>query len=67
MKSDSTDSEELDELLNGFDKKRRSFLKKLIKTSAYVTPAIITLSMKNLEAARNRPTRRRNITSVTVN
>ncbi len=57
MKSNSTDRDELDELLNGFDKKRRTYLKKLIKTSAYVTPTIMTLSMKSLEAGK-KPTRK---------
>lgn len=67
MKSDSTDRDELDKLLNGFDKKRRTFLKKLIKTSAYVTPAIMTLSMKSLEASNKKPSRQKRIKSVNVN
>ncbi len=49
-----------DELLNGFDKKRRSFLKKLLISTAYVTPAILTFSIADLEAGRKRrrrPTR----------
>lgn len=48
-----------DELLKGFDKKRRSLLKKLLISATYVTPAILTLSMRDLEARRRRPTRRR--------
>lgn len=35
---------------NGLDEKRRNFLKKLLISAAYVTPVILTLSMKNLEA-----------------
>ena len=35
---------------NGLDEKRRRFLKKLLISAAYVTPVILTLSMKNLEA-----------------
>ncbi len=50
---------EQNELLKGFDKKRRTFLKKLLISAAYVTPAILTLSMRDLEAKRRRPTRRR--------
>ena len=55
--SNPTDS---DELLNGFDERRRTFLKKLLITTAYVTPAILTLSMRDLEARRRRkkPTRK---------
>ena len=52
-------SAERNELLKGFDKKRRSFLKKLLISAAYVTPAILTLSMRDLEAKKKRPTRRR--------
>jgi hypothetical protein len=49
-----------DELLNGFDKERRSFLKRLLISTAYVTPAILTFSIADLEAGRKRrrrPTR----------
>jgi len=53
------DSTDHDELLKGFDKKRRGFLKKLIISTAYVTPAILTLSMRDLEAKKKMPTRRR--------
>ncbi|MBC8552888.1 MAG: hypothetical protein H8D23_24960 [Candidatus Brocadiales bacterium] len=55
-RSNPTDS---DELLSGFDERRRTFLKKLLITTAYVTPAILTLSMRDLEARRRRkkPTR----------
>ncbi len=64
---DSTDkdahlnSADRNELLRGFDKKRRTFLKKLLISAAYVTPAILTLSMRDLEAKRKRrrPTRRK--------
>ncbi len=59
MKSDYTNRDEIDELLSGFDKNRRTFLKKLIKASAYVTPAIMALSMKCLEAGKKKPTRKR--------
>jgi len=51
VRSNPTDS---DELLSGFDERRRSFLKKLLITTAYVTPAILTLSMRDLEARRRR-------------
>ena len=49
-----------DELLRGFDERRRNFLKKLLITTAYVTPAILTFSMRDLEARRRRkkPTRK---------
>ena len=48
-----------DELLKGFDKKRRSFLKKLLISAAYVTPSILSFSIGNLEArAKKLPTRR---------
>ena len=48
-----------DELLKGFDKKRRSFLKKLLISAAYVTPAILSFSIGDLEArARKLPTRK---------
>ncbi len=52
-------SDERNELLRGFDKKRRSFLKKLLISAAYVTPAILTLSMRDLEAKKKRPSRRK--------
>ncbi len=46
-------------LLKGFDKKRRSFLKKLLITTAYVTPAILSFSIGDLEArAKKLPTRK---------
>ncbi len=57
-KGTQLNSTDRDELLKGFDKKRRSFLKKLLISAAYVTPAILTLSMRNLEAEVRRPTRR---------
>lgn len=48
-----------DELLKGFDKKRRSFLRKLLISAAYVTPSILSFSIGNLEArAKKLPTRR---------
>lgn len=53
------DSTDQNELLKGFDKKRRSFLKKLLISAAYVTPAILTLSMRDLEARRKKPTRKK--------
>ncbi len=52
-------SAERHELLRSYDKKRRTFLKKLLISAAYVTPAILTLSMRDLEAKKKRPTRRR--------
>ncbi len=52
-------STEQNELLKGFDKKRRTFLKKLLISAAYTTPAKLTLSMRDLEAKRKRPTRKR--------
>ncbi len=55
MKSNSNDQ---DKPLEGFDKKRRTFLKKLLISSAYATPAILTISMRNLEAKKRRPTRK---------
>ncbi len=58
-KDNQLNSAERNELLKGFDKKRRSFLKKLLISAAYVTPAILTLSMRDLEAKKKRPTRRR--------
>ncbi len=58
-KDSQLNSAERNELLKGFDKKRRSFLKKLLISAAYVTPAILTLSMRDLEAKKKRPTRRR--------
>ncbi len=57
-KDAQSNSTEQNELLKSFDKKRRTFLKKLLISTAYVTPAILTLSMRDLEAKRKRPTRR---------
>ncbi len=57
-KNAQLNSTERNELLKSFDKKRRTFLKKLLISTAYVTPAILTLSMRDLEAKRKRPTRR---------
>ncbi|KHE91867.1 MAG: hypothetical protein K8F52_16855 [Candidatus Scalindua rubra] len=53
------DSTDHDEILKGFDKKRRNFLKKLLISTAYVTPAILTLSIRDLEAKKKKPTRRK--------
>jgi len=55
-----SDQMDNDELLSSFDESRRSFLKKLLITTAYVTPAILTFSMRDLEARRRRkkPTRK---------
>ncbi len=58
-KDSQLNSAERNELLKGFDKKRRSFLKKLLISAAYVTPAILTLSMRDLEAKKKKPTRKR--------
>jgi hypothetical protein len=54
-------STDQDELLKGFDKKRRDFLKKLLISAAYVTPAILSFSIGDLEARgrRRRPTRKK--------
>ncbi len=54
-------STDQDELLMEFDEKRRDFLKKLLISAAYVTPAILTLSMGDLEARsrRKKPTKKR--------
>ncbi len=57
-KNAQLNSTERNELLKSFDEKRRTFLKKLLISAAYVTPAILTLSMRDLEARRKRPTRR---------
>ncbi len=57
-KNAQLNSTERNELLKSFDEKRRTFLKKLLISTAYVTPAILTLSMRDLEAKRKRPTRR---------
>ncbi len=64
----STDGDGLDkasespvehELLKDFDENRRSFLKKLLISAAYVTPAILSFSMSDSEARlRRRPTRK---------
>ena len=58
-KDSQLNSAERNELLKGFDKNEGSFLKKLLISAAYVTPAILTLSMRDLEAKKKRPTRRR--------
>lgn len=42
------------ELLNNFDENRRSFLEKLLISAAYVTPAILSFSMRDVEARRRR-------------
>ena len=47
------------ELFKDFDEKRRSFLKKLLISATYVTPAILSFSIGDSEArARKLPTRR---------
>ncbi len=46
-KLNSTDQ---DKLLSGFDKKRRSFLKKLLISAAYITPVILSFSIRDIEA-----------------
>jgi len=46
------------ELFKDFDEKRRSFLKKLLISAAYVTPAILSFSMRESEARRRRRRRR---------
>ncbi len=49
------------ELLKDFDESRRSFLKKLLISAAYVTPAILSFSMSDAEAKRRRrkPTKKK--------
>ena len=47
------------ELFKGFDEKRRSFLRKLLISAAYVTPAILSFSIRDSEArAKKLPTRK---------
>ncbi len=48
------------ELFKDFDEKRRSFLKKLLISAAYITPAILSFSIRDSEARRRRklPTRK---------
>ena len=47
------------ELFKDFDEKRRSFLKKLLISAAYITPAILSFSIGDSEArARKLPTRK---------
>ena len=48
------------ELFKDFDEKRRSFLKKLLISAAYVTPAILSFSIRDSEARRQKklPTRK---------
>jgi len=48
------------ELFKDFDENRRSFLKKLLISSAYVTPAILSFSIRDSEARarRRRPTKK---------
>ncbi|MFQ5687053.1 MAG: hypothetical protein ACE5GV_10370 [Candidatus Scalindua sp.] len=68
--SNSTDGSGLDkasesptehELLKDFDENRRSFLRKLLISAAYVTPAILSFSMSDAEARRRRrkPTKKK--------
>jgi hypothetical protein len=48
------------ELFKDFDENRRSFLKKLLISTAYVTPAILSFSIRDSEArARKRPTKKK--------
>ena len=50
------------ELLKDLDENRRSFLKKLLISTAYITPAVLSFSMRDSEGQvqiRKRPTRRR--------
>ncbi len=42
------------ELFKDFDENRRSFLKKLLISAAYVTPAVLSFSMRESEARRRR-------------
>ncbi len=68
-KLNSTDGDGLDkasesptehELFKDFDENRRSFLKKLLISAAYVTPAVLSFSMRDSEARqrRKKPTKK---------
>ncbi len=47
------------ELFKDFDENRRSFLKKLLISTAYITPAILSLSIRDADAKRRRrPTKK---------
>ncbi len=47
------------EQFKDFDEKRRSFLKKLLISAVYITPAILSFSIRDSEArARKLPTRK---------
>ncbi len=48
------------ELFKDFDEKRRSFLKKLLISAAYITPVILSFSIRDADARkkRKRPTRK---------
>ena len=53
-------STDRDELLDDLDMKRRSFLKKLLISATYVTPAILSFSVGDLEArAKKLPTKKK--------
>ncbi len=48
------------ELFKDFDENRRSFLKKLLISTAYVTPAVLSFSMRDSEARKlkKKPTKK---------
>ncbi len=48
------------ELFKDFDENRRSFLKKLLISTAYITPAILSLSIRDADARKRmmRPTKK---------
>lgn len=48
------------DLFKDFDENRRSFLKKILISAAYVTPAILSFSMRDADARtrRTRPTKK---------
>ncbi|MGR3303818.1 MAG: hypothetical protein ACUZ8I_15135 [Candidatus Scalindua sp.] len=48
------------ELFKDFDENRRSFLKKLLISAAYITPVILSISIRDADARkrRKRPTRK---------
>ncbi len=47
------------ELFKDLDENRRSFLKKLLISTAYITPAILTFSIRDADARRRRrPTKK---------
>ena len=50
VRRDGLDRTSENEVLKNLDDGRRGFLKKLLISATYVTPAILTLSLRELEA-----------------